>query len=151
MAEPKHNERFERSHQRFVPGWDRESVTVSDQVMARIAKKKELMRGITLFSCETRAPAPSKDLCHLVITEKGVMWRKWKISLRGMTSGSAPVPQPVEECMSYIDFRCDDALMVTILICMFETKDSPLFLWMSMGGGGELLHNMSRINIINIM
>lgn len=95
----------------FGSSWERET-NISEEVMARIGRKKELMRGAILFSSETLAPAPSKDLCHLIITEKGVMWRKWKISLRGLTSGSAPVPQPVEECMSHIDFRCDDALMV---------------------------------------
>ena len=87
----------------------------SDEVMGKIAKKRELMEGKILFEADTLSPAPSKDICYLVITEKGVMWRKWKISLRGVTSGSAPVPQPVEECMTHIDFKCDDTLMVSWL------------------------------------
>lgn len=112
-------EKEENKDKRRTPhqhsGWDMMvgRSGVSEEVMIRIAKKKELMGGRKLFNCETRAPAPSKDFCHLLITEKGILWRRWKISLRGMTSGSAPVPQPVEDCLTHLEFKCDDALVVS--------------------------------------
>lgn len=100
----------------LTPPWRvNEVLEGSSEVISKVRRKKELMEGPVLFSCEGQAPAPSKDFCSIVISKKGVLWRKWKVSLRGMTSGSAPLPQPIEECLSHLDFRCDDSLVVSML------------------------------------
>ena len=85
----------------------------STELMKEVRRKRALMEGPVLFTQEAQAPAPSKDYCSIVISKKGVLWRKWRISLRGLSSGSAPLPQPTEECLSHLDFRCDDALVVS--------------------------------------
>jgi len=98
----------------WVPPWLAQNVPDgSTEVIKELRRKRDLMQGPILFNCEAQAPAPLKDFCSIVISKKGVLWRKWKITLRGLTSGSAPLPQPTEECLSHLDFRCDDALVVS--------------------------------------
>ncbi len=82
------------------------------EIMSEMKRKKELMAGPVLFSKEAEAPAPSRDYCSIVVSKKGVVWRKWRITLRGVASGSAPLPMPTEECLSHLDFRCQDELIV---------------------------------------
>lgn len=95
-----------------TPIWRMDGPDNSAEVIEQVRRKKELMAGPILFTCEAQSPAPSKDYCNIVISKKGVLWRKWKISLRGLASGSAPLPQPMEECLTHLDFRCQDALIV---------------------------------------
>lgn len=86
------------------------------RIMNDLATKKNVREAKRLFEASGQARSPSKDFVGLLVTEKGIIWRKWKITLRGYTSGAAPVPQPQEEVMSMTDFRCNDSLLVLIEI-----------------------------------
>eukprot|EP00731_Ephydatia_muelleri_P030269 Em0021g792a len=79
--------------------------TTSEAVLQHVAWKKEILKAKKLFETSSQAPAPSKDHCQLIVTEKGVILRKWKISLRNMSSGHAPAP--TEDLISYEDFLYD--------------------------------------------
>ena len=85
----------------------------SDEVMEKVAVKKEILRAKKLFEATAQAPSPSKDFTQIVVTEKGMVWRKWKISLRGVSQGA--VPQPSEEVMLHEDFNYDASLQVSPL------------------------------------
>lgn len=74
--------------------------------------KRSIRRARLLFEASAQSQSPSKDFVSIMITELGIIWRKWKITLRGYTSGTAPVPQPLEEVMSFTDFKCNDSLLV---------------------------------------
>ena len=80
----------------------------SQEVLEAVAYKKEILRSKKLFEAAAQVPAPHKDWCQIVITEKGVVWRRWKITLRGVSQGAAPAP--VEAAMSYADFKYDSQL-----------------------------------------
>lgn len=82
------------------------------KIMAEVAIKREIRRARHLFEATAQSQSPSKDFVALLITEKGIIWSKWKITLRGYTSGGAAVPQPQEEVMSFTDFKCNDSLLV---------------------------------------
>ncbi len=82
------------------------------RILKEVAAKKEIRRARLLFEASTQSQPPSKDFVSIMITEMGIIWSKWKITLRGYTSGTAPVPQPQEEVMSITDFKCNDPLMV---------------------------------------
>lgn len=86
----------------------------SDIIAQNMIKRKEIQRARTLFEMSSQTPAPSKDFVNIIVTTKGVIWRKWKITLRGLTSGAAPTPQPVEEVLSYEDYICYDVLQVKL-------------------------------------
>ncbi|XP_056621538.1 F-box only protein 36a isoform X2 [Triplophysa dalaica] len=43
-----------------------------------------------LFETYGQGPSPSKDFYQLVITQKEVIWRWWKISIRGVFRGTPP-------------------------------------------------------------
>lgn len=97
--------------------WDPElqcivNTDTATKVMEEVSLKKEVRRARKLFEATAQSQSPSKDFVALLITEKGIIWSKWKITLRGYTSGGAPVPQPQEEVMSYTDFKCNDSLQV---------------------------------------
>ena len=72
--------------------------------------KKEILGAKKLFEATAQVPSPSKDFTQIIITEKGMVWRRWKISLRSVTQGA--VPQPSEEVMLHEDFRYDTSLQV---------------------------------------
>ena len=82
--------------------------SISDQVMAKMAEKKEILRAKKLFEATAQVPSPSKDFTQIILTERGVVWRKWKITLRGISQGAAPAPS--EEALSHEDFQYDSTL-----------------------------------------
>ena len=82
----------------------------SDEAMKRMALKKDLLSAKKLFEATAQVPSPSKDFSQIIVTEKGMVWRKWKISLRGVSQGA--VPQPSEEVMTHEDFQYDTTLQV---------------------------------------
>lgn len=91
----------------------------TSRVMAEVAAKKEIRNARLLFEASTQSNPPSKDFVSILITENGIIWSKWKITLRGYTSGCAPVPQPQEDVMSITDFKCNDSLMVSNTIRLY--------------------------------
>ena len=95
--------------------WDPElqCLVGESRVSRDMTAKKEIRNARLLFEASAQSQSPSKDFACILITEKGIIWSKWKITLRGFTSGTAPVPQPQEEAMSFTDFKCNDSLMVT--------------------------------------
>lgn len=101
--------------------WDSELKCIMDndiagKVMSEVAQKREVRKARHLFEASGQAQPPSKDFLALLITEKGIIWSKWRITLRGYTSGAAPVPMPQEEVMSFTDFKCNDSLQVCIIL-----------------------------------
>ena len=86
----------------------------SDEVLKRMTLKKEILGAKKLFEATAQVPSPSKDFTQIIITERGMVWRKWKISLRGVSQGA--VPQPTEEVMLHEDFQYDSTLQV----CMYH-------------------------------
>lgn len=79
--------------------------TVSDEVMEKMKWKKEILRAKKLFEATAQVPSPSKDFTQIILTERGVVWRRWKITLRGISQGAAPSPS--EEAMTHEDFQYD--------------------------------------------
>ena len=90
----------------------------NDEVLKRVTLKKEILSAKKLFEATAQVPSPSKDFTQIVITERGMVWRKWKISLRGVSQGA--VPQPSEEVMLHEDFQYDSTLQVCMqfLYCL---------------------------------
>ena len=84
--------------------------TASMEALKRMAFKKEVLGAKKLFEAAAQVPSPHKDWAQVIITERGVVWRKWKITLRGIAQGTAPAPSPTEEAMSFEDFKCDTTL-----------------------------------------
>lgn len=84
---------------------------VSDEVLKKMTLKKEILNAKKLFEATAQVPSPSKDFTQIIVTEKGMVWRKWKISLRGVSQGA--VPQPSEEVMLHEDFHYHDTLQVS--------------------------------------
>ena len=82
----------------------------SDATMERVAVKRDILRAKKLFEATAQVPSPSKDFTQIVVTEKGMVWRRWKISLRGVSHGA--VPQPSEEVMLHEDFKYSTSLQV---------------------------------------
>ena len=82
--------------------------SISDEVMAKVARKKEILKAKKLFEATAQVPSPSKDFTQIILTERGVVWRKWKITLRGISQGAAPSPS--EEALSHEDFQYDSTL-----------------------------------------
>lgn len=72
-----------------------------------ISLKKEIRSAKKLYEISGQAPSPSKDYCHLLVTEKGIVWIRWNITLRNRSQGWFPTPQ--ELVMSYEDFEYDDS------------------------------------------
>lgn len=64
----------------------------SEMALRNIAKKKDILSSPKLVEEACQDPAPSKDFCNLIVTERGVIWRRWKVSVRNVTQGAVPVP-----------------------------------------------------------
>lgn len=82
----------------------------SDEIMKRVALKKDILGAKKLFEATAQVPSPSKDFTQIVVTKKGMVWRRWKISLRGVSHGA--VPQPSEEVLLHEDFKYSTTLQV---------------------------------------
>lgn len=87
---------------------------VGDEVMKNVALKKKVLTAKKLFEATAQVPSPSKDFMQIIVTEKGMICRRWKISLRGVSQGA--VPQPSEEVMSHEDFKYDYTLQVIVQV-----------------------------------
>lgn len=88
----------------------------SDELMKSLTWKREVSKAKTLFEITGQLPSPSKDFAQLKITAKGIVWRKWKISIRGVTKGTAPTPQPSEVVLNHQDFQYDEVLQVRLYL-----------------------------------
>ena len=77
----------------------------SEAVLQHVAWKKEILKAKKLIEISKQAPPPSKDYCQLIVTEKGVVMRRWKVTLRNMSTRHAP--PPTEDLISYEDFLYD--------------------------------------------
>ena len=82
----------------------------SDELMEKVSWKKKIARSKKLYEATAQDSSPSKDFIQLLVTEKGLLWRRWKISLRGVSRGA--VPQPTEEALTYEDFLYSESLQV---------------------------------------
>lgn len=81
---------------------------IDQATMRLMTEKKIVIRAKKLFEVSGQVPSPSKDFCQLLITTKGVVWRKWKITLR---NASQRAPSPVEEVMSHDDLLEDKSFL----------------------------------------
>lgn len=79
--------------------------STSDEVMAQVAWKKQVTHAKKLFETTTQAPSPSKDYVHILVTERGVIHRRFPITLRGVSQGA--IPTPTEKIMTLEDFVID--------------------------------------------
>ena len=77
----------------------------SEAVLQNVAKKKGILSSPKLLEESCQDPAPSKDFCNFVVTERGVIWRRWKVSVRNVTQGA--VPAPVERGLTVDEFLMD--------------------------------------------
>ena len=75
------------------------------ELLEHVAWKKQLAAGKKLFETTQQAPPPSKDFIQMLVTEKGVIFRRFPISLRGVTQGA--VLTPTEKLMTLEDFKLD--------------------------------------------
>ncbi|KAM8726980.1 F-box only protein 36b isoform 1-T1 [Acanthopagrus schlegelii] len=65
-----------------------------------------------LFEISGRAPPPSKNFHHLVVTKSQVIWRCWKISLRTVDKNS----KPAQLKESHQDFLVDTGLQCEVSV-----------------------------------
>ena len=82
-----------------------------DATMHLLKEKRAIIRAKKLFEATNQVPSPSKDFCQLLVTQKGVVWRRWKITLRNI---SVRAPSPSEYVMSYEDFLEDKSLVAEL-------------------------------------
>lgn len=82
--------------------------TASQELLEQVSWKKEILRAKKLFEATAQVPSPSKDFTQILVTERGVVWRRWKITMRGFAQGGAPSPS--ELAMSHEDFKYDTTL-----------------------------------------
>ena len=87
---------------------------VSDEVLKNVVMKKKVLTAKKLFEATAQVPSPSKDFMQIIVTERGMIWRRWRISLRGVSQGA--VPQPSEEVMLHEDFKYDSTLQVHVIV-----------------------------------
>lgn len=84
----------------------------NDEAMLKlIREKRAVLSAKKLFEATKQVPSPSKDYCQLLVTTKGVVWRRWKITIRNI---SVKVPSPQESIMSYEDFLDDTSFMAEL-------------------------------------
>ena len=69
-----------------------------------------MSRGHILFEKSDQAPAPSKDFHQLLVTDKEVLFRSWRISLR---RDQLKIP-PSQKRVSHEDFRYDTLMEADI-------------------------------------
>lgn len=84
----------------------------SEDITDVIAWKRSILRSKKLYEATAQVPPPSKDFCQFLVTEKGIVWRKWKITLRNHSQGVSPMP--TENITTYEDFQLDKSLQSEI-------------------------------------
>ena len=81
----------------------------NEELKKKIVYTSSVVSARELYAQSGQLPSPSKDFCQLVITERGVVWRRWTISPRTVTNRSyAP---PSETVMSWEEFLFDKSLL----------------------------------------
>lgn len=86
------------------------SSSASKEALESMAFKKRVLKAKKLFEAAAQVPSPQKDWAQIVVTEGGVVWRRWRITLRGVAQGTTPTPSPSEVAMSHEDFKYDTTL-----------------------------------------
>ena len=81
-------------------------VVTSEDVLQNTYNMKEILRAPKLFEASNQVPSPGKDWCHIIVTERGAVWRKWKITLRNQSSARAPT----EKIFSLDDLKLDTSI-----------------------------------------
>lgn len=81
------------------------SSRASDELLQLVAWKKQIARAKKLFELTKQAPSPSKDYVHVLVTEGGVVLRRFPITLRGVSHGA--VPTPTEKVVTLEEFKID--------------------------------------------
>ena len=81
------------------------STAVSDELMKEMAWKKQITEAKKLFEATNQAPSPSKDYVHILVTERGVVQRRFPITMRGVSRGF--VPTPTERIITQEEFKTD--------------------------------------------
>lgn len=84
------------------------SSTASDELLEQVSWKKQITQAKKLFETTTQAPSPSKDYVHVLVTERGVVQRRFPITLRGVSRGA--VPTPTEKIVTLEEFKIDTDL-----------------------------------------
>lgn len=119
----------------------------SELVLRNVAKKKNIMSSPKLLEESCQDPAPSKDFCHMMVTEKGVIWRRWKVSVRNITQGAVPVP--VEQGFTVEEFLADKDMQGEVGRVMgSETLQRALRL---LRGQNDLLSRLSEKVLFQIV
>ena len=77
----------------------------SRALMQQVFWKKQITQAKKLFETTKQAPSPSKDYVHVLVTEGGVVVRRFPITLRGVTQGA--VPCPTEKIVTLEEFQID--------------------------------------------
>lgn len=88
------------------------SSRASDDLLEHVAWKKQITQARKLFETTKQAPSPSKDYVHVLVTERGVVLRRFPITLRGVTQGA--VPSPTEKIATLDEFKIDTDLQSEI-------------------------------------
>ena len=79
--------------------------TVSDELLQQVAWKKKIKQAKKLLDETKQAPPPSKDYVQIVVTEGGVVYRRFPITIRGVSQGA--IPSPTEKVMTLDEFTQD--------------------------------------------
>ena len=106
---------------------DKSLATPGDKLaLESIAKKKEILSARKLVDIAKQAPSPSKDWCQLIVTERGLVCRRWKISIRGIARGGGPAPTEVA-LYFFEEFQMDDSIQREIeLVYGTETLEQVI-------------------------
>ena len=81
------------------------SSRASDELLQLVSWKKQISHAKKLFELTKQAPSPSKDYVHVLVTEGGVVLRRFPITLRGVSRGA--VPAPTEKVVTLEEFMID--------------------------------------------
>ena len=106
---------------------DKSLTTPGDKLaLESISKKKEILSARKLVDIAKQAPSPSKDWCQLIVTERGLVCRRWKISIRGIARGGGPAPTEVA-LYFFEEFQMDDSIQREIeLVYGTETLEQVI-------------------------
>lgn len=96
----KHQDHHHQHHQHHAHN----TLNIFDDLKKRNSNLLSLFEDTELLNIAAQAPAPSKDYCQLILTFHRVIYRCWKITLRG----DADTKFPKEIRDSYEDFSNDE-------------------------------------------
>lgn len=81
------------------------SSKTSDELLEQVSWKKQITQAKKLLEATKQAPAPSKDYMHVLVTEGGVVLRRFPITMRGVQQGA--IPAPTEKVLTLKEFNID--------------------------------------------